>query len=219
MVRDRDHGRRGRGLAGGAGRDPPRRPANGASRAAGPPSGSTSRRDRSPGTIVGEAEVEGQPEELSAKLAGLLAREGIGPFGPIKIVVRDRHEVAFEPAGPSMLGFRCGRIRLAPTGSRTRIDYAIETSPRGLPDRRLGGPGPRPGGADRRPDPGVRSRPAQPEPEHPGPVRSRSIQMVHFLWPPFLFAHLARQPARMFRGQDGVADPQPPLLPDRCEPP
>ncbi len=25
--------------------------------------------------------------------------------------------------------------------------------------------------------------------------------MVHFLWPPFLFAHLSRQPGRMFRAR------------------
>jgi hypothetical protein len=29
----------------------------------------------------------------------------------------------------------------------------------------------------------------------------QTLQMVHFLWPPFLFAYLARQPARVLRGQ------------------
>src|SRR5438132_1606558 len=50
------------------------------------------------GTIVGEAEVEGQPEDLSVKLATLLAREGMGPLGPVKIVARDRREVSIETA-------------------------------------------------------------------------------------------------------------------------
>src|SRR5262245_22705324 len=53
------------------------------------------------GMIFGKAEVEGQPEQLSSKLAGLLARDGLGPLGPIKIVGCDRREVAFEAAGPT----------------------------------------------------------------------------------------------------------------------
>jgi hypothetical protein len=155
-----------------------------------------------PGTISGEAEVEGQPEELSTKLAGQLARDGMGPLGPIKIVSRDRHEVAFEPAGHSMLGLRSGRFRLTPSGAKTRIEYAVETSKRGqglliggavcltiglvalivaptlafvylIPD----------------PNPNVRGQAIQ------------VVQMVHFLWPPFLFAQLSRQPGRMFRAR------------------
>ena len=156
--------------------------------------------DFAPGTIVGEAEVEGQAEELSSKLAGQLARESFGPFGPVKIVARDRHEVAFEPAGASMNGFRRGRVRLGPAGSRTKIEYALETSPRGI---LIGGwialalglaaliitpwlmfayvlPSP---------NPNVRGQAFQ------------AVQMVHFLWPPFLFAHLSRQPGRMFRAR------------------
>ena len=38
------------------------------------------------GTIVGEAEVAGDPQDLSEKLARLLARDGMGPLGPVKIV-------------------------------------------------------------------------------------------------------------------------------------
>jgi hypothetical protein len=158
--------------------------------------------DLAPGTIVGEAEVEGQPEELSAKLASQLAKDGMGPLGPIKILSRDRHEVAFEPAGHSVLGFRAGRVRLTPSGSKTRIEYAVETSRRGhyllvggaaflilglavlivaptlafvylIPN----------------PDPIARSEVLQ------------LAQMVHFLWPPFLFTSLSRQPARMFRAR------------------
>ena len=56
----------------------------------------------------------------------------MGPLGPVKIVSSDRDEVTFEPAGPSPLGFRGGRIRLTPAGSRTRIDYALRAGSRGL---------------------------------------------------------------------------------------
>ncbi len=160
-------------------------------------------------TIVGEAEVAGVPEELSGKLAGLLAREGMGPFGPVKIVACDRRELVFESAGmtagssghgPSA-GVRRGRFRLTPSGSRTRIEYAIEM-PSGrillgfgwlfvllglvalvaactlmfvyiLPS----------------PHPNVRGQAVQ------------AVQVVHFLWPPFLFGSLCRQPVRFVRAR------------------
>ncbi len=152
------------------------------------------------GTIVGEAEVDGQPEALSAKLASLLARDGMGPGNPVKILTQNRAEVSFEPAGASMMGFRGGRIRLSPSGHRTRVAYAIRTSPRGY---LIGGwialglglvaliaapslvflyvlPSP---------NPNVRGQAVQ------------AFQMVHFLWPPFLFAHLSRQPGRLCRAR------------------
>jgi hypothetical protein len=155
------------------------------------------------GTIVGEAEVEGRPEQLSEKLAGLLAREGLGPLGPVKIVACDRNELVFEPGGASpgspgyaQAGVYRGRFRFTPTGSRTRVEYAIEASS----GRVLIGLGwlfivlglaalivscwamfayviPSP-------NPGVRGQAVQ------------MVQIVHFLWPPFLFAALSRQPAR-----------------------
>ena len=53
------------------------------------------------GTLMGEADVEGRPEELSEKLAGLLAREGMGPFGPVKIVACNDRELVFESSGPA----------------------------------------------------------------------------------------------------------------------
>ena len=80
---------------------------------------------RAPGTIVGEAEVEGDPEALSSKLAAQLALDSVGPFGPVKIVVRDRQEVRFEPTGRSPLGFRGGRVRFESVGGRTRVSYAL----------------------------------------------------------------------------------------------
>jgi hypothetical protein len=164
--------------------------------------------EAAPGMIFEEAEVDGRPEELSSKLAGLLARDGMGPLGPLKIAGCDRHEVAFEAAGPTFSstgygtpGFRRGWVRFAPSGSRTRIDYAVE-APSG---RVLLGIGwlvlilglvalvvglwleftyvlPSP-------NPSIRTQAVQ------------MVQVVHFLWPPFLFAYLARQPSMMLRSR------------------
>jgi hypothetical protein len=155
------------------------------------------------GTIVGEASVEGQPEELSEKLAKLLARDGMGPLGPVKIVARDHREVVFETAGltPGSTGSRRGRFRFTPSGSRTRVEYAIET-PTGRVLLALGWlfvvlglvalaagcllmftivlPNP---------NPGVHGQAIQ------------IVQVVHFLWPPFLFGSLSRQPARFLRAR------------------
>ncbi len=82
--------------------------------------------------IVGESEVDGQPEELAAKLAGLLPRDAMGPLGAIKIMSCDRHEVVFMPSGQPSYGaggFRQGRIKLTPlSSSKTRVAYALEAS-------------------------------------------------------------------------------------------
>ena len=153
-----------------------------------------------PGTIVGEADVEGRPEELSNKLAAQLARESVGAFGPVKVVARDDREVAFEPAGAPVNGFRGGRVRLTPMGPRTKVEYALQTSRNGL---LVGGwialamglvalivaPWLAFTYALPSPNPNVRAQAFQ------------VVQMVHFLWPPFLFAALARQPGRMFRAR------------------
>jgi hypothetical protein len=80
-------------------------------------------------TVVGEAEVQGTPEDLSAKLAGLLARDGMGPLGPAKILACDRSELIFEVRGASAGGpggVHRGRFRFTSTGSRTRVEYSIE---------------------------------------------------------------------------------------------
>jgi hypothetical protein len=153
-----------------------------------------------PGTIIGETEVEGHPEELSSKLASQLARESVGPFGPVKIVARDSREVAFEPAGAPINGFRGGRIQLTKAGPRTKVEYALETSSNGLLigawiALALGlaalivAPWLAFTYALPSPNPNVRAQAFQ------------VFQMVHFLWPPFLFAFLSRQPGRMFRAR------------------
>jgi len=159
------------------------------------------------GTIVGSAELEGQPEVLSAKLAERLARDGLGFMGPVKIVACDRREVVFEAAGQNLgaaayggSGFRRGRVRFAGSGTRTRVDYAVETSSRGIILLALGWltlalglmalvAAPWLEFAHVLPNPNLRAQAVQ------------TVQMVHFLWPPYLLAFLARQPARMIRAQ------------------
>jgi hypothetical protein len=148
------------------------------------------------GLIVGHAEIPGTPAELSAKAAAILAKE------QLKIVQRTDDRVVFEGAGlPSMsvIGqyVRRGELRFSPTRSgQTGVDYAIA-----VPEARwlltLGGvfqalglvalvagffamtiwviPSPLPG------------------------VRGQSLQMVqviHFLWPPFLFGVVYRMRRR-----------------------
>ncbi len=155
------------------------------------------------GAIIGGADVHGEPEMLSAKLAERLAVSGFGPIGPVKILARDRREVIFEPAGPSLGGsgfrFRRGIVRFAGSGTTTHVDYVVETSPRDIslifgwitlclglialvvvPWLQL---------TYVIPDPRSRTQVVQ------------TIQMIHFIWPPFLFAHLSRQPGRILRAQ------------------
>jgi hypothetical protein len=155
------------------------------------------------GTIVGEAEVDGRPEELSEKLARLLARDAVGPFGPVKIVGCDRNSLVFEAGGASPgsggyapAGVYRGRFRFSPSGSKTRVEYAVEAPSRpvliafgwlfialGL-IALVGGCWAMFTYVLPNPNPSVRGQAIQ------------MVQIVHFLWPPFLFAALSRQPAR-----------------------
>ncbi len=157
------------------------------------------------GTLVGEGEVDGRPEELSEKLAGLLARDGMPPFGPVKIVACDRGELVFESAAlsPGMAAgsIRGGRFRFSPVGSRTRIEYAIE-APSGRVLLASGWLFIVLGLAALVAGCGIMFAYVIPSP-NPG-VRGQAVQMVqvcHLLWPPFLFAALSRQPARMIQAR------------------
>jgi hypothetical protein len=102
--------------------------------------------------------------------------------------------------GPSA-GVRRGRFRLIPSGSCTRIQYAIE-----MPSGRiLLGLGwlfvilgfvalaatciVMFGYVLPSPDPSIRGQAVQ------------TVQVIHFLWPPFLFGSLSRQPARLVRAR------------------
>ena len=104
-------------------------------------------------------------------------------------------------AGTRQAGFRRGRFRLTPSGSRTRVEYAIET-PSGrillgfgwlfvlLGLVALASAGTLMFGyVLPNPNPEVRGQAFQ------------MVQVVHFLWPPFLFGSLSRQPARFIRGR------------------
>lgn len=169
-------------------------------------------RDREPGdrlafisessatAIRDSVEVEGLPEELAAKAAAIVADKGSGPAGPMKIVesspdrlVVEGVRTAADPQSPGRFLRRAEfRFRFS-GGRRTRIDYEIQlASGRGL---MLGGmtfqllglvaivvgfalmttyviPNP---------NPAIRGQTFQ------------MLQVVHFLWPPFLFGTLYRR--------------------------
>ena len=164
--------------------------------------------DNPAGTIAGSAEVPGNPDELSVKLAERLARDGLGFLGPIRITGADRKEVTFEAigntpggAGPPPAKLRRGVVRFSSAGNKTRIEYRIEAGSGGallalgwifvalgllalvmalclefaviIPS----------------PQPAIRGQAFQ------------MFQVIHFIWPPFLFAHLSRQPVKLIRTQ------------------
>jgi hypothetical protein len=127
----------------------------------------------------------------------------MGPLGPVKIVACDRAELVFEPAGAGtvgsgypQMGVHRGRFRFVATGSRTRVEYAI-AAPSGRFLIAFGWLFVAMGLAALvagcwlmftyvipNPNPSVRGQAFQ------------IVQVVHLLWPPFLFAALSRQPAR-----------------------
>jgi hypothetical protein len=159
------------------------------------------------GTLAGEAEVAGRPEDLSTRLAGLLARDGLPSSGPVKILSCDARELVFVSSGAAAdsryadTTVRRGRFRFTAVGSRTRIEYAIE-----IPSGRLMlGLGWLFVGL------GLAALVAGcwlmfifVVPNGNPTVRGQAFQMfqaIHFLWPPFLFASLARRPARMIEAR------------------
>ncbi|MDB5350303.1 MAG: hypothetical protein JWN86_1550 [Planctomycetota bacterium] len=150
-------------------------------------------------TIVGEAEVDGLPEELSRKLATLLARGAMGPFGPVKILSCDPEEVVFEASEPSsrISPIRHGRFRMFRSGSRTRIDYALD-SPSGRTLLKVGWILLALGLAGLLAGIWLQFQLVLPSPSPQ--IRGQSVQMlqaIHLIWPPFLLAYLSRQPRRL----------------------
>jgi hypothetical protein len=150
--------------------------------------------------IVGSTEVEGQPAALAVKAAAVLAKESIAALGPLKIVQRTGDRVTFERINPSLAmqpswrgGFRRGQLRLTPVGrERTRVDYAIEMAG-GQWLLWLGGIFQALGLLALVVGFWVISTYVVPHP-HPA-VRWQTLQMmqvVHFLWPPFLCGGLYR---------------------------
>jgi hypothetical protein len=159
------------------------------------------------GGIRGHVEVEGTPADLAARAAAILAEKASDAVGPVKIVEAGDDRVAFvgaaDAAGPQSAGrfLRGGELHFRPRGSgHTRIDYEIQMAAgRGL---LMGGMvfqmlgllalvG------------GFFAMNAWVV-DHPSPsVRGQVLQMaqvVHFLWPPFLFGGLYRQGRKSIRG-------------------
>jgi hypothetical protein len=152
-------------------------------------------------TIAGSAEVDGQPEVLAAKLAERLAHNGLGPF-PVIILSSNRSEIAFAAAGTNLDGsvVRSGRFRFAGLGNQTRVDYVVETSSRGRILLAVGWVSLLLGLVALVATPWLEFLYVLPNAN----LRAQAVQtvqMVHFLWPPFLFAFLSRQPHRMLRAQ------------------
>jgi hypothetical protein len=155
--------------------------------------------------LVGSADVDGQPAALAKRAAAFLVKETAGPLGPIKIVERNDNRLVFEHVGPVTGAgqgswLRRGEMRFtALDNRRTRIDYAIERGSirwllrvgalfllLGLLVLVVGGglmvtlviPSP---------DPALRTQAVQ------------MVQVVHFLWPPFLMGYLYRRGIRSVR--------------------
>lgn len=145
--------------------------------------------------VRGSAEVEGAAASLAAKAAGHLAQHGAAALGPVKILEQTDERVVFE-AMPHLGGrfVRRGVLDFhgQPSG-RTQIDYAILIPNRngllvagwivqilGLLVLAIGFP--------------VMLLWVAPHP-HPA-VHWQSVQMLHvlhFLWPPFMFAGIYRR--------------------------
>ena len=149
------------------------------------------------GLIVGRAEIPGTPGDLSDKAAAILAKE------QLKILQRTDDRVVFEGVGPNLSGaavgqlVRRGELRFtAMGGDRTGVDYAIA-----VPEWRgflIAGAVVQGLGLVAlvvgffavttwvvpNPNPAIRGQSFQ------------MLQVVHFLWPPFLLGTLYRMRRR-----------------------
>lgn len=88
-----------------------------------------------PAMIVGSAQVEGQPEELALKAASLLAQGSQPMLGPVRIVERGPQHVAFCGIAGDLQGrnpgrwLRAGVLRFTPASTdTTNIDYHVDIS-------------------------------------------------------------------------------------------
>jgi hypothetical protein len=149
-----------------------------------------------PVTVTGEAGVPGAPEEVSRKIAERLASGLGGP--PLKVTARTEREVRFEPGGPDVrtgLTFGSGEFRLAPAAGGTEVKYTVDLEAMARRFRRWGMgillfvtlpavtvlPAMLFLFVARHADPSVRKQSFQ------------SLQMIHGLWPPFLFSFIFRR--------------------------
>ena len=152
--------------------------------------------------IQGSAEVEGEPGELAVKAAASLAKGIDIQVGPLKILDRSDERVAFEGPGPGgrspgqIINRGEVRFRRASRG-KTDIDYEVEISRGqwlfigGVICQILGLVALAVGFllihffVVQSQDPQVRWQTVQ------------MVQVVHFLWPPFLFGGLYRMHHRV----------------------
>jgi hypothetical protein len=153
--------------------------------------------------LIGGAEVDGQPRQLAARAATVLAHGSQSSFGPVKIVEKTDERIVFERPetgiGNRSAGnwFRRAELRFtAVSSTRTRVEWLVEpVSIRwflqlGVLFQIVGLLALVFGCAfihtyvAASPDPAVRWQTLQ------------MIQVVHFLWPPFLFGGLYRRGLR-----------------------
>jgi len=160
------------------------------------------------GWLCGSTEVDGEPGALASRAASFLAGGSPYAFGPVKILEKADDRVRFEGAGagladrPPGLWFRGGELRFVPLRpGRTRVEWAVEPAAmRSL--LWLGGASLAAGlvalivgcwAVDTylasSPDPAARWQTFQ------------MFQVIHFLWPPFLFGALYRRGANAVAAQ------------------
>jgi len=155
--------------------------------------------------LTGSAEVDGDPKNLAAKAAAVLAK---GTLGPVKIVDKTAERIVFErvDAGianqPAGRWFRRGELRFtALRQDRTQVEWAVE--PAALQWMLVAGGIVQIVGlvgllagcwamstyVATSPEPAVRWQSLQ------------MLQVVHVLWPPFLFGGLYRRGMRGVRAE------------------
>jgi hypothetical protein len=143
-------------------------------------------------SLIGSVEVEGQARALLTKAASLLATDTLFPLGPVKIMHQAADDIRFESLGTGWV--REGHLHFTPAGQdRTCVCWAVELAPRSWL-LWLGGAFQVAGlialgtgywAIDTflvsSPDPELRWQTLQ------------MLQVVHLLWPPFLWGALYRQ--------------------------
>jgi len=151
---------------------------------------------------AGAAEISGQPAELSRKAAGFVAQGKLGV--PAKIVSQSDDELSFEPlVSGNWNPFRRATLQFSPLGTeRTEIRYEVVTTRNYWSRWHLGAAwscvalGLLSIGVGfwlvetyvvNAPNPDLRWQVFQ------------MLQVVHFLWPQFLFAGLHRMRTRLTR--------------------
>jgi hypothetical protein len=155
------------------------------------------------GSLTGSAEVDGRAEVLATKAASLLAKGGVFAFGPIKITEKTADRIAFERLGPEAGNqnpagwFRQGELHFTQVRQgRSRVEWAVELSSRAwllwlgglfqvlsLIALVVGGWAMYTFVVSS-PEPAIRWQTVQ------------MLQVVHFLWPPFLMGLLYRRGMR-----------------------